>query len=322
MTTTNANTSDEQGEVGTKRMEDNKLQIIFAEQGIDKPNIERLVEAFGGPFDEVGQVLATYREVVVADENDAEGMATARQMRLQLKKARTTVENKRKELKADIVKQGRAIDSVARFVKENIEPAEAYLERQEKYAEIKQAERAAALRAERIAKLSAYTSDFSLYNLDDMNSEQFASLLDTLKVQHEAKLAEEKRLEDERLAKEKAEAEEAERIRAENERLKTEAAERDAAIAAEREAREELEREKREREAAETRKREEAEEAERQAQFAPDRTKLLNFAAALEAIRNEKLPAVTSNQARAIVGEIDAALEALQERITKRAKGL
>lgn len=218
--------------------DNNKLQVILNEQGIEKSDVAKLVEAFGGPFEEAGAILASYKDIKVTSETDVEGMAKARELRLILKKARTTVENSRKDLKADIVKQGRAIDSVARFVKEEIEPAEQYLEEQEKFAELRKAEREAKLKAERTEKLMAYTDDISLYNLDAMNDDQFDQLLATLKAQHEAKIAEAKRIEDERIAKEKADAEEQERIRQENEKLKAEAQAREEAERKEREARE------------------------------------------------------------------------------------
>lgn len=215
--------------------ENSKLQVILTEQGLEKSDVAKMVEAFGGPFEEAGDILAAFEKdaegnlvpgkdaIKVKDENDFASMAEAREQRLALKKARTTVENKRKELKADIVKQGRAIDSVAKYVKEEIEPAEKYLEEQEKFAELRAAEKAAKLKAERVEKLMAYTDDISVYNLDEMSDDQFNSLLATLKAQKEA---EDKRIADE--AKAKAEAEAAEKKRqeeqaAENERLKKEA---------------------------------------------------------------------------------------------------
>lgn len=219
----------------------NKLAAIIKEQQIDKSDVTKLVEAFGGPFEEAGDVLSTYKDISVTDETDVEGMKKAREARLILKKARTTIESNRKALKADIVKQGRAIDGVARMVKEEIEPAEQYLESQERFAVIKAAERAAKLKAERVEKLMKYTDDVSMYNLDTMTPEQFDSLLETLKTQHEAEL---KRIADEEAAAEEARQAEAQRLREqeeENARLKAEAAERDRKEAEERAEREALE---------------------------------------------------------------------------------
>ena len=159
----------------------NKLQIILKEQKIEKSDVDKLAQAFGAPLEEAGDVLATYKDIKVTDESQTEDMAKAREKRLILKKARTTVENKRKELKAGIIKQGRAIDSVARYVKEEIQPAEEYLELQEKFAEVKAAERAARLKTERMEELSKYTDNLEAYNLDSMGDATYKALLQQLK---------------------------------------------------------------------------------------------------------------------------------------------
>lgn len=130
-----------------------------------------------------------------------------REKRLALKKIRTSVENTRKELKEEHLRQGNAIQAVANYIKGEIETAENYLELQEKFAEIKKAERDAKIKADRMEKLMQYTDDISVYNLDAMNDGQFEPLLSTLKSQHEAKLVEEKRVQDELIAREKADEE-------------------------------------------------------------------------------------------------------------------
>lgn len=322
----------------------NKLMTILTEQGIEKSDVAKMVEAFGGPFEEVGEVLDTYKDIKVTSITDFETMQTAREKRLLLKKARTTVENKRKELKADIVKQGKAIDSVARFVKEEIEPAEAYLELQEKFAENERARIALELKTKRIEQLSVYASDLSLYNLDNMTDEQFNSLLATLKAQAEA---EAKRLADEETARIKAEKAEAKRVAKqakENERLKAEAKEREEAqakkdaeaqaekdriqkeanekLAVEEAKREKLEQAERERVAEENRKKAEAEELERKALLAPDKNKLIAFAQGLDTVRIEKLPAVKTKQAQDVINHVELELSRLFNYIMDKAKEL
>lgn len=344
-------TSTKLKQVNTMEPKDNQLQIILNEQGVDRDNAAAIVKAFGGPFDEAGKILATYQDIKVTDESQTDLMQQAREKRLALKKARTTVENNRKALKEDIVKQGRAIDSIARYVRETIEPAEEYLELQEKFAEIRAAERKAAIKAERIEKLSAYTDNLSIYNFDTMTDEAFKALHTELKQTHEAKLAREKsereeaeRLERERLA-------EQERIRKDNERLRAEAAAKEAEREKERKAeadrlaklqaeqekklaaeRAKAEVERKQREAVEAQQRAEkerlarekaqAEEAERQALLAPDKEKLLAFSVALETIRTQKLPAVRTKQAQDIVNDIDQMLVKMRGYITTKAKSL
>ena len=340
----------------------NELQRILTEQNVAQENAKQLLEAFGAPFEEAGEILAGYQSIKVTSEDQVELMAEAREKRLALKKTRVEVEHKRKELKADILKTGKAIDSVAKFVEEIIEPAEAYLKQQEKFAEIRQAERKAQLKAERIEKLMQYTDDVSLYNFDEMTDDQFTSLHATLKAQHEAKLAEAKRLEDERIAQAKAEAEEQERIRQENIKLKAEAETREKAyqleqaklakeqakkdaeaqairdriqkeadekLAVERAEREKLEAENRARLQAEAEAKAKAEaeaeakaKAEAEALLAPDKNKLIKFAGGLDIIRTTKLPAVKSNQAQHIVNKIEANLAKLAEAIREESKGL
>lgn len=321
-----------------------QLQVVLKEQNIPKENAEQLLKAFGMPLEEVGEILVSYKDIVVTDEEQFDLMAEARSKRLKLKEIRVSVEKKRKELKEDSLRTGRAIDGVANLVKQEIEPAEKYLESQEKFAEIRQAERAAKLKAERIESLVKYTDDISLYDLDSITEEQFKNLLANLKAQHKAKIAEEKRIEEERVAKEKAEAEERERIRKENERLKAEAeareaeqAKKDAAERAERERiqkeaeeklakeraeRKKLEAENREREAIEAEKKRAAEEAERQALLAPDKEKLSQFANALGVIRTTKLPAVKSKQAQDVLNIVDKKLADLVQYIVESSKGL
>ena len=219
----------------------NELAVILDEQGVSPENQKTLVEAFGGPFTEVGDILENFDrdektgELIVGEKairvtsvDQKEDMLKAKEQRLALKRARTTVENKRKELKEESLKTGRAIDAVARFVKTTIEPAEKYLETQEKFAELK----AAAEKAERLAARTSAISKFTdpgMYNLNDMEEESFQQLL--IKLEKEAADAAE--AERARLAQieadQKAERERQLKIQEENDRLQREAKERAAA---------------------------------------------------------------------------------------------
>lgn len=322
-------------------MADNQLQVILDEQGVAQDNARQLIAAFGAPFEEAGVILADYRTIEVTQEDQFDLMAEARSKRLALKEVRVGVEKKRKELKEDSLRTGRAIDSVARFVKEAIEPAEEYLELQEKFAEIRQAERAAAVKSERVAKLSQYTSDLSIYNLDALDEAQFDSLLAGLKAQKEADEAAAKKAETERLAATEAEKRRQAEIEAENIRLKAEAdkrekeaivertklqAEADKKLAAERaiadterQKRESLEAAQREREEFEARSKADAEETQRQALLAPDKEKLLAFASMIDSI---DLPALASKDAQAVLNNVEELLGKVSTYIRGNVKGL
>jgi hypothetical protein len=204
-----------------------ELTQILNEQGVKLDNQKALVEVFGGPFQEVGEILANYKSIEVTDVAQIKEMAQARELRLKLKNARTTVERKRKELKEESLKTGRAIDSVAKFVKSQIEPAEKYLEQQEKFKELKEAAEKAERLAER-TKLISELADTSLYDLENMEEQTFQNLLVKLKKERAEKIAAEKKAEAERRAAELAEIERNRKIAEENARLKKEAEEREA----------------------------------------------------------------------------------------------
>lgn len=329
----------------------NELQVILTEQNVIGDNAKALIEAFGAPFTEAGDIILTYKDIKVTDESQKEVIAEAKEKRLALKRIRTGVENKRKELKEDSLRTGKAIDNVARYIKETIQPAEEYLELQEKFVEIQQAKKAAELKQERTEKLLKYTDDLSLYNIDSLDEEQFETLLGKVKKEHDDKIAlakaEAERIEKERLEKEA----EDKRIREENEKLRQEAEKREIEIAKEREAErkkqekieaerqkereaeqakldierkkiEAIEAEKLAQEQAELKKKQEAEELERQALLAPDKEKLLQFAQAIEMIRTTKLPAVKNNKSQVVVNEIDSKLSTLYSFIIKESKEL
>lgn len=330
---------------------DNTLEVVLKEKDIAKENAAQLIEAFGAPFTEAGKIIDGYQKIVVTSEDQTDLMGQAREQRLALKKVRTGVETKRKELKENALRTGQTIDFVAKYIKDSIEPAERHLELQEKFAEIKQAERKAKVKLARIDWLMQYTDNLAPYDLDNIGDEAFNELIAELKSAHEARVAEEKRIEAARVAQEEATRKEQERVRAENEELKKEAEQREiqakieqaerekeqkkleaeaerklsaerAKVEAERLEREKLEQEKRQREEAEAKAKRETEEAERQALLAPDKDKILSFSAALEMIRTQKLPAVKTKQAQDVVNEIDVMLTKMQAIIKTKAKSL
>lgn len=334
----------------SKELQVNKIQVPevlvneFKKLGITDDEASSLMVTFGVPLVEAGKILDTYQEIVVTDESQTDLMASARDKRLTLQKIRTGVENTRVELKAEHLRKGNAIQAVANYIKEEITPAEDYLKLQEKFAEIKQAERAAKVKSERVEKLMQYTDDISMYNIDNLEDETFEFLLSKVKKEHDDKIASEK-AEADRLAKEEADRKaEQERIIAENERLRKEADEREKAIEAERikqakeqakidaERQKELDAERAKREAieaeqhakeqAELKAKQEAEEAERKALLSPDKDKLINFSNALEIIRKEKLPAVKTKQAQDVVNLIEEMLVKMQKIITEKAEEL
>lgn len=165
----------------------------------------------------------------------------ARESRLTIRKVRTDVENKRKELKADALNYGRTVDAIANELKGLIEPIEEHLLEQEEFAKRIEAARIEEMKQARIAELLPYGVSTEFIDLAGMPEPVYQKLLADSKTAHEAlqesnrKAAEAaQKAEQERLAAEKAEAERLELQRLENERLKREAEAAQAQIEKER----------------------------------------------------------------------------------------
>jgi len=311
------------------------LSVIVRQANLDERKSASILEAFNGYFDIATDWESKAKSIVVVDEGQQDLMKQAREGRLFLKSKRVEVENKRKVLKEQSLREGQTIDSIARILKNMIEPIEEYLEQQEKYVEIKDAERKAALEAERIEILKPLNVPYNLYDLKSMSDQDFSDLVNGLKAAIEARRETERREEQDRIEREKKEAAERERVKKENMRLKAEAAEREKQHASERakmEAERKAAEEKAKAEAAERAKLEaeikakaEAEAkakrdaeikaqeeerqrilAERRAKRAPDKNKLNELAANIECV---KFPDVKSEEAKSILKNVEILLD-------------
>jgi hypothetical protein len=168
---------------------------------------------------------------------DTANMALAKQARLALVKVRTAAEKVKQNLKADILKEGRVIDTIYNFIVDNIKPLEAELLEKESFAARLEEQRIINMEAARKTELGQYT-DVSLYNLRELTEENYQLLLSTSKSSYENRLriaeieAENARLQAEAVAKEREAEAERQRIaaEAEAERQRVEA-EKQAALA-------------------------------------------------------------------------------------------
>ena len=201
--------------------EDNKLIKIAQEQGLEENKIQDLMRNYGKAFAEARALVEGAMDIKVKDENDFEGMEKARERRLALRRVRIGVEDTRKSLKEQSLREGRAIDGAANIIKALVGPAEEYLLGQEKYAEELAKQHKITIEQERIIKLSKYvnTEGYSLHP-DQMNNDTFKILLKNSRIAYGAQLKAEQDAED--LQKQEAEKKRVEdgRIRKENDKLK------------------------------------------------------------------------------------------------------
>src|SRR6478752_1193640 len=142
----------------------NELALVAKDTGLEPTKVELLLANFGKSYGLAKELAAGATEIVVVDESQTGVMHEARLRRLALKNVRVEVENTRKALKEQSLREGKAIDGMSNIIKALIVPVEEHLEKQEKFAELKAAERKAARHAQRIEELSQYVPDVSLYS--------------------------------------------------------------------------------------------------------------------------------------------------------------
>jgi fused signal recognition particle receptor len=257
--------------------EKNELIVIVDDSQLETATRETLLASFEPFLLQAKEWREKAQALIVTDATQLTEKKQAREGRLALKKIRNDADKTRKLLKEDSNRYGKAVQGIYNVIEALIVPIEEHLEKQEKFAEIAEANRKEALHNERVALLQPYGVEYAAYDLRNMSAEAFAQLLDGSRLAHENKLAEAARIEEEKIAALKAEQERIEAQRLENERLKKEAEAQQIQLAKEREQAES------ERKAIEEKSKKEREEAALLAKIEADKQ-----AAILKAEREER----------------------------------
>ena len=184
---------------GEVTREENQLVIMVKESGLDKTKADTLLENFQDYFKIAGEWEKKAKMLTVNSGSQITEMKMAREGRLFLREKRIAIEKTRKELKEQALREGKAIDGIANVLKSLIVPIEDYLDKQEHFIEIKEAERAEALRIEAEKK----AEEERIAEEKRIAEEQEKIRLDNIRLQKEAEVRE-KRMKEER---QKAEAE-------------------------------------------------------------------------------------------------------------------
>jgi len=116
----------------------NDLQTIVQESGLEKSKAQYILDNFQNYFDIAAEWEKRAKTLVVTDASQEVEMKLARTGRLFLKEKRLAIEKSRKELKEQSLREGKAIDGIANVLKALIVPVEEYLEKQEKFVELKE----------------------------------------------------------------------------------------------------------------------------------------------------------------------------------------
>lgn len=173
------------------------------------------IRASFGDLMHQADVLVTKAREIAAMGESTDQEKQARETRLALVKVRTSAEKTHKDMKQDILVQGRAIDGAKNIVIAATQPSEKDMKAIEDRAELRAQEERDRLHADRYAELNQFTTAYNTLSLGRLTAEEYAAMLDNSKLAHEARIAREEREKAEREAAAKAEEEERQRIAAE-----------------------------------------------------------------------------------------------------------
>ena len=211
-------------------------------------NIAKLIDESGlnderklalkGSFDDFISIAQEWeskaKEIHVTDSSQKDLMKMAKEGRLLLRQKRLDIENLRKTIKEQPLRECQAIDSVAKAFKDLITPIEDYLKEQEEFEKRENEAKLNQLIHERGEALKQYGVDVQYLDLGNMPEPMFEMLLSSSKITHEQKIKEEKQAEERRLAEQEAERKRLEYQRLENERLRKLAQEQEEKLQEER----------------------------------------------------------------------------------------
>lgn len=323
-------------------MKDNQLIVIANQAGLAEDKTKQLLVSFGQFFKEA-QILANEaKKIIIVNEKQTDEMKRARELRLKIKEIRTKgVEPTRKKLKEQAIRENKAIDGISNVIKALIIPVEEHLEKQERFLEIKKAEKKEKQFQNRLAQISPYVEDVSFYAIREMVDEDFNKLVNDCKISYEANKRAEEEAEKQRIREEQDRLVEQKRIREENEKLRAEAEKKEKEFARERakqekqleierkkqaelEAKLRAEKEVQQKKAREAREEIEAEkkateEVNRKKLLAPDKEKLFELALIIDKIQ---LPAVLSKEAGSVIRATQVMISKMTNYIREKAKTL
>jgi len=203
-------------------------EIVPSELGLDATSKKTLEQSFSSFFAEAEKWKIKAQDITDPKE--------ARSVRLQIKNLRVAVEKKHKEMKADSLLFGRAVDGAKNIFLAISQPIERSLDEIEKQEERRIAAELAERQESRRAQIIDYIDPFiQVPDFSNLTDEQFAQVASDSRALYEMKQAAIRKAEEERIEREKKEVEEREAQRLENIKLKAEAEAREKAMQAERE---------------------------------------------------------------------------------------
>jgi hypothetical protein len=139
----------------------NKLEsmsLTWEKEGLAETKANEIRDAFLELFNIGAQWKEKALALVVTSVDQKEEMKQAREARLALVKVRTSADKIRKELKADALKYGNAVQGVYNLIEGMVKPLEEHLQKQEDFAKIQKEKEEKELRDMRNMEAAPYVA--------------------------------------------------------------------------------------------------------------------------------------------------------------------
>ena len=170
-------------------VESDILVAIIEKNEVAKETGKMIIDAFRPFVVDAMDTIDEAKAIVVTDESQKDEMKRAHELRMKYQKIRTAADKKRKELKEDSNRYGKAVQGVFNAIEGQISVIEEHLEAQEKFVERREAKRIADLRAFRANELAPYSAFvISSVDLGVLSDDDYNKLLSGSRAQYEAAL--------------------------------------------------------------------------------------------------------------------------------------
>lgn len=199
--------------------EPNQLAVIVQESNLPQSKAKYILEKFQDYFNFADELTKTTLQIKVTDASQTHLMDMARAARLTIRERRIAVEKVHKEIKADVLREGRAIDGIKNVLLALLEPLEVYYDKQENFVKYQEEEKSELIRLEVEKRIAEEMAEAA--RIKEQEDQRIREENETLKeqaYQKEQELIAERRANEAKLAEErKRVAHEQEKIKKENE---------------------------------------------------------------------------------------------------------
>jgi hypothetical protein len=190
----------------------NQLIVKTENIGLSTEVRDDLANTFQPYLEKAEELKQKAMSIKITDINQIEDMQKAREARLTIRNIRIEVEKKRKSLKEESLRKGKAIDGMANVIKYLIGPIEEHLQKQENFAEEIRKQKEKERLDKRLLALAPYEVNTEFIDISGMPDDTFQIFLNNAKEQHEKKVAAEKEAERKRQEDENREKVRQERV--------------------------------------------------------------------------------------------------------------